>query len=121
MITGFYPLLGERWGSGHDDGSFNFRLISQRTANSLSCRSSHVTGKALRAEPITEGDDLFAAKEQNAAMATFYDLRSIQRFTLQERPIVRADLHDFIACPSLRLPLQARRLQKIEPFSFEIC
>jgi hypothetical protein len=30
---------------------------------------NHVTGKVLRAEPITEGDDLTAAKEQNAAMA----------------------------------------------------
>jgi hypothetical protein len=30
---------------------------------------NHVTGKILRAEPITEGDDLAAAKEQNAAMA----------------------------------------------------
>lgn len=28
-----------------------------------------MTGKVLRAEPITEGDDLTAAKEQNAAMA----------------------------------------------------
>lgn len=27
-----------------------------------------------------------------------YDLRTNQRFTLKERPMVRADLHDFIAC-----------------------
>jgi type I restriction enzyme M protein len=27
-----------------------------------------------------------------------YDLRTNQRFTLKERPMVRADLDDFIAC-----------------------
>jgi putative methionine-R-sulfoxide reductase with GAF domain len=30
---------------------------------------NHVTGKVLRTEPITEGDDLTAATEQSAAVA----------------------------------------------------
>ena len=36
--------------------------------------------------------------EPNTRHLWIYDLRTNQRFTLKERPMVRADLDDFVAC-----------------------
>jgi hypothetical protein len=52
-----------------DDGKLQLSVYTAKEGKFFEVLINHVTGKVLRAEPITEGDDLSAAKEQNAAMA----------------------------------------------------
>jgi hypothetical protein len=53
-----------------DDGKLQLSVYVAKEGKFFEVLINHVTGKVLRAEPITEGDDLSAAKEQNAAMAS---------------------------------------------------
>jgi len=52
-----------------DDGKLQLSVYTAKEDKFFEVLVNHVTGKVLRTEPITEGDDLSAAKEQNAAMA----------------------------------------------------
>jgi hypothetical protein len=52
-----------------DDGKLQLSVYTAKEGKFFEVLVNHVTGKVLRAEPITEGDDLAAATEQNAAMA----------------------------------------------------
>jgi hypothetical protein len=52
-----------------DDGKLQLSVYTAKEGKFFEVLINHVTGKVLRAEPITEGDDLSAAQEQNAAMA----------------------------------------------------
>lgn len=52
-----------------DDGKLQLSVYTAKEGKFFEMLVNHVTGKVLRAEPITEGDDLSAAKEQNEAMA----------------------------------------------------
>jgi type I restriction enzyme M protein len=48
-----------------------------------------------------------------------YDLRTNQRFTLKERPMVRADLHDFIACYQSGHRSRRKESEKFKRFPLE--
>jgi hypothetical protein len=52
-----------------DDGKLQLSVYTAKEDKFFEVLVNHVTGKVLRTEPIIEGDDLSAAKEQNAAMA----------------------------------------------------
>jgi hypothetical protein len=52
-----------------DDGKLQLSVYAEKDGKFFEVLVNHVTGQVLRAEPITEGDDLSAAKQQNAAMA----------------------------------------------------
>lgn len=52
-----------------DDGKLQLSVYTAKEGKFFEVLINHVTGKVLRAEPITEGDDLTAATEQSAAMA----------------------------------------------------
>lgn len=52
-----------------DDGKLQLSVYTAKEGKFFEVLINHVTGKVLRAEPITEGDDLTAATEQNGAMA----------------------------------------------------
>jgi hypothetical protein len=52
-----------------DDGKLQLSVYTAKEGKFFEVLINHVTGKVLKAEPITEGDDLTAAKEQNEAMA----------------------------------------------------
>jgi hypothetical protein len=52
-----------------DDGKLQLSVYTAKEGKFFEVLINHVTGEVLRAEPITEGDDLSAAQEQNAAMA----------------------------------------------------
>jgi type I restriction enzyme M protein len=48
-----------------------------------------------------------------------YDLRTNQRFTLKERPMVRADLTDFIACYRSGRRYEREETEKFKRFPLE--
>jgi hypothetical protein len=52
-----------------DDGKLQLSVYTAKEGKFFEVLVNHATGKVLRAEPITEGDDLSAAREQSAAMA----------------------------------------------------
>jgi hypothetical protein len=52
-----------------DDGKLQLSVYTAREGKFFEVPINHVTGKVLKAEPITEDDDLTAAIEQSAAMA----------------------------------------------------
>ena len=52
-----------------DDGKLQLSVYIAKEGKFFEVLVNHMTGKVLRTEPITEGDDLSAAKEQNEAMA----------------------------------------------------
>jgi hypothetical protein len=52
-----------------DDGKLQLSVYTAKEGKFFEVLIDHVTGKVLRAEPISENDDLSAAKEQNEAMA----------------------------------------------------
>jgi hypothetical protein len=52
-----------------DDGKLQLSVYTAKEGKFFEVLVNHATGKVLRTEPITEGDDLSAAKEQNEAMA----------------------------------------------------
>jgi hypothetical protein len=52
-----------------DEGKLQLSVYTAKEGKFFEVVIDHVTGKVLRAEPITEGEDLSAAKEQSAAMA----------------------------------------------------
>ena len=52
-----------------EDGRFQLSVYTTKDGNVSEVLVDHVTGKVTRAEPITDGDDLAAAKAQTAAMA----------------------------------------------------
>src|SRR3984893_11511772 len=52
-----------------DDGKLQLSVYTAKEGKFFEVLLNYVTGKVLRAEPITEGDDLSAAMEQNEAMA----------------------------------------------------
>ena len=52
-----------------DDGKLQLSVYTTKEGKFFEVLVNYVTGKVLRAEPITESDDLSAAKEQNEAMA----------------------------------------------------
>jgi hypothetical protein len=51
-----------------DDGKLQLSVYTAKEGKFFEVLINHVTGKVLRAEPITEGDDLSVAHEQSAAM-----------------------------------------------------
>jgi type I restriction enzyme M protein len=53
------------------------------------------------------------SERANSKELWIYDLRTNQRFTLKERPMVRADLDDFVACYASG---RRRRRQETERF-----
>jgi hypothetical protein len=52
-----------------DDGKLQLSVYTAKEGKFFEVLINHVTGKVLRAEPITEGEDLSAAREQSAATA----------------------------------------------------
>jgi hypothetical protein len=52
-----------------DAGKLQLSVYTAKEGKFFEVLIDHVTGKVLRAEPISEDDDLSAAKEQNEAMA----------------------------------------------------
>jgi hypothetical protein len=52
-----------------DDGKLELSVYTAKEDKFFEVLVDHVTGKVLRTEPITAGDDLAAAKEQSEAMA----------------------------------------------------
>ena len=52
-----------------DDGKLQLSVYTAKDGKFSEVIVDHVTGKIAKAEPITEGDDLAAAKAQSAAMA----------------------------------------------------
>jgi hypothetical protein len=52
-----------------DGGKLQLSVYTAKEGKFFEVLINHVTGKVLRAEPITEGDDLTAATEQSAAVA----------------------------------------------------
>ena len=50
-----------------------------------------------------------------------YDLRTNQRFTLKERPMVRSDLDDFIACYRSGSRVKREESEKFKRFPIELC
>jgi uncharacterized membrane protein YkoI len=52
-----------------DQGKLQLSVYTAKDGKFFEVLVNHVTGRVLRTEPITEGDDLSAAKEQSAAMA----------------------------------------------------
>jgi hypothetical protein len=52
-----------------DDGKLQLSVYTAKEGKFFEVLINHVTGKILRAEPITEGEDLTAATEQSAAVA----------------------------------------------------
>ena len=51
-----------------DDGKLQLSVYTAKEGKFFEVLINHVTGEVLRAEPITEGEDLSAAKEQSAAI-----------------------------------------------------
>jgi len=67
---------------------------------------------------------LFFDKKPPSDMAAtrdlwIYDLRTNQRFTLKERPMVRADLDDFIACYRSGRRFERKESEKFKRFPLE--
>src|SRR6202035_2674008 len=52
-----------------DEGKLQLSVYTAEDGKFFEVLVNHATGKVLKAEPITEGDDLSAAREQSAAMA----------------------------------------------------
>jgi uncharacterized membrane protein YkoI len=52
-----------------DDGKLQLSVYAAKDGKFFEAVINHVTGKVLKLEPITEGDDLAAANSQSAAMA----------------------------------------------------
>jgi hypothetical protein len=52
-----------------DDGKLQLSVYTAKEDKFFEVLINHVTGRVWRAEPITEGEDLSAAREQSAAMA----------------------------------------------------
>src|SRR6266853_956737 len=52
-----------------EDGKLQLSVYTAKDGKSFEAVVNHVTGKVLKIEPITEGDDLAAANAQSAAMA----------------------------------------------------
>jgi len=57
--------------------------------------------------------------EPNTKHLWIYDLRTNQRFTLKERPMVRADLDDFVACYHPENRHQREEGERFRAFSYE--
>jgi hypothetical protein len=74
-----------------DDGKLQLSVYTAKEGKFFEVLINHVTGKVLRAEPITEGDDLTAAKEQNAVMANVKtSLQAAVDKTIAESANIRA-------------------------------
>ena len=52
-----------------DEGKLQLSVYAAKDGKFFEAVVNHVTGKVLKLEPITEGDDLAAATSQSAAMA----------------------------------------------------
>ena len=52
-----------------DDGKFQLSVYTSKDGKFSEVLVDYMDGKVIKAEPITEGDDLAAAKSQSAAMA----------------------------------------------------
>ena len=52
-----------------DDGKFQLSVYASKDGKFSEVLVDYMDGKVIKAEPITEGDDLAAAKSQSAAMA----------------------------------------------------
>jgi hypothetical protein len=52
-----------------DDGKLQLSVYTAKEGKFFEVLINHVTGTVLRAVPVSEGDDLTAAKEQSAAVA----------------------------------------------------
>jgi len=52
-----------------EDGKLQLSVYTSKDGKSFEAVVNHATGKVLKIEPITEGDDLAAANAQSAAMA----------------------------------------------------
>src|SRR5258708_12084952 len=52
-----------------EDGKLQLSVYTAKDGKFFEAVVNHVTGKVLKIEPITEGDDLAAANAQSAAMA----------------------------------------------------
>src|SRR5258708_1700586 len=51
-----------------DDGKLQLSVYTAKDGNFSEVQVDHTNGKVMKAEPITEGDDLAAANSQSAAM-----------------------------------------------------
>jgi uncharacterized membrane protein YkoI len=74
-----------------DDGKLQLSVYTAKEGKFFEVLIDHVTGKVLRAEPISEDDDLSAATEQNAAMANVKtSLQAAVDKTIAESANIRA-------------------------------
>jgi hypothetical protein len=74
-----------------DDGKLQLSVYVAKEGKFFEVLINHMTGKVLRTEPITEGDDLSAAKEQNDAMGNAKtSLRAAVDKTIAESANTRA-------------------------------
>jgi hypothetical protein len=74
-----------------DDGKLQLSVYTAKEGKFFEVLLNYVTGKVLRAEPITEGDDLSAAMEQNEAMANAKtSLQAVVDKTIAQSANIRA-------------------------------
>jgi type I restriction enzyme M protein len=58
------------------------------------------------------------SEKANTRELWIYDLRTNQRFTLKERPMVRADLDDFVACYASGARAKRRESERFRRFAY---
>ena len=58
------------------------------------------------------------SEKANTKELWIYDLRTNQRFTLKERPMVRADLDDFVACFAGGTRAKRRESERFRRFAY---
>jgi type I restriction enzyme M protein len=58
------------------------------------------------------------SEKANTRELWIYDLRTNQRFTLKERPMVRADLDDFVACYAAGARAKRRESERFRRFAY---
>jgi hypothetical protein len=74
-----------------DEGKLQLSIYTAKDGKFYEVLVDYVTGKVVKAEPITEGDDLSAAHEQSAAMANAkISLQAVVDKTIAQSANVRA-------------------------------
>jgi type I restriction enzyme M protein len=58
------------------------------------------------------------SEKANTRELWIYDLRTNQRFTLKERPMVRADLDDFVTCYASGARAKRRESERFRRFAY---
>jgi hypothetical protein len=83
-----------------DDRKLQLSVYTVNEGKFFEVLINHVTGKVLRAEPITEGEDLAAAKEQqNAAMA---NAKTSLQAAVDKTMAQSANIRDLSVVPSMK-------------------